>query len=305
MRAHRAQREIPERTSDRLLLATWNVANLGAPEQRRDPECFKLLAEIVGWFDLVAVQEVRDNADAGIRPLLAELTDSWRLVFSEAGGNDERFAFLWDSDKVELGQLVGKATLEPAELERAGGPGFQGFSRTPYLGTLHCNGLRIEIISVHSFFGEEGSAEDMERRLAETQEIGWWCEERSEDPDSYTKDILAMGDFNTPSESDSELAERMLDGLRQHGLHTPEHTTQLGTAVRSENHYDQLLFFPKDTGTDLVADGVFDFDTVIFHDLWEERIAQNGQHQGVIDFHNYAVWAISDHRPMWAQLRTA
>lgn len=37
----------------------------------------------------------------------------------------------------------------------------------------------------------------MARRIAETRAVGCWCEERSEDPDSYTKNILAMGDFKT------------------------------------------------------------------------------------------------------------
>jgi hypothetical protein len=97
----------------------------------RDPACFELLAEIVGCFDLVAVEEVRDDVDAGIRKVLAQLPDSWQLIFSETGGNDERMAFLWDAKVVELGQMVGKVTFEPNELEAAGGAGFLGFSRTP------------------------------------------------------------------------------------------------------------------------------------------------------------------------------
>jgi hypothetical protein len=111
------------------------VANLGAHEQPREPECFGLLAEIVSYFDLVALQEVRDDVDAGVRQILSRLPDSWRLLFSETGGNDERMAFLWDSDKVDQGQLIGKVTIEPADLVHAGGEDFLGFSRTPYVGT--------------------------------------------------------------------------------------------------------------------------------------------------------------------------
>ena len=56
------------------------------------------------------------------------------------------------------------------------------------------------------------------------------------------------------------MAEQMLDSLRRRGLHTPRWVdqggdrvleTQLGTAVRSENHYDHLLFFPTHTSADL------------------------------------------------------
>src|SRR3954453_18562262 len=294
LKQHGETGAVPKREAGKLLLATWNIANLGAPEQRRDPECFALLAQIVRFFDLVAIQEVRDNADAGIRPLLAELPDSWRLVFSEAGGNDERFAFLWDIVLVRFGQLVCKATLEPDEFARAGGQGFAGYSRTPYIGTFHRGGLRIEIVSVHSFFGKEKDPADMQRRLGETRAVGWWCQERSKDPDSYTKDIFAMGDFNTPSASAAALAAQMLGELEAKGLKPPAHATQLGTAVRSENHYDQMLFFPQNSEADLLEQGVFDYDDVIFHDLWETRSRT--------DFHNFTVWALSDHRPLWAQL---
>lgn len=303
LRDHRTERGIPDRDGEHVLLASWNVANLGAPDQVREPECFELIAEIIGGFDLVAMQEIRDDTGP-LRAILKLLPEGWRMVFSEAGGNDERFGFLWDSRVVSLGELIGKVTFAPHELPWAGGRDFRGFSRTPYIGTFHRGELALELVNVHSFFGEPRSSADMARRLAETRAIGWWCERRSEDPDSYTRDIMAMGDFNTPSEDDSELAEQMLGDLRRRGLHTPTYRrdgdetmleTVLGTAVRSENHYDQLLFFPPHTGADLVATGVFDFDAVVFHDLWESN--------GETDFDAFTAWAISDHRPLWAQLR--
>jgi hypothetical protein len=59
LRAHKRRRRVPRRGAGRLLVATWNMANLGL-QQRRDPDR-RILAEVIGWFDLVAVQEVRDN----------------------------------------------------------------------------------------------------------------------------------------------------------------------------------------------------------------------------------------------------
>lgn len=301
--AHKQARGVPARDDDHLLLATWNIANLGAVDQVREPECFELLAEIVGWFDLVAVQEVRDNFRDGIWQLRDQLPDSWRVLFSEDDGNHERMAFLWDSDVVEMGQLVGKAVVEPRRLKSAGGDGFEGFSRTPYIGSFHRGRLSLAVVSVHSFFGKTGDKADMLKRLAETRAIGWWCKEESKSPYAYTPDILAVGDFNTPSEDDLALAEAMLQELRRQGLWTPRYRTpegkdailetQLGSAVRSENHYDQLLFFPEATEADIVGRGVFDFDANIFADLWKSR--------GRTDFHDFTIWAISDHRPLWAR----
>lgn len=110
--AHRRARAIPNREAGQLLLATWNIANLGAREQVRDSKCFGLLAEVLGYFDLVVVQEVRDNV-GGARQVLDALPNSWRLLFSEAGGNDERFAFFWDSKVVfaTAGRNQGRALL--------------------------------------------------------------------------------------------------------------------------------------------------------------------------------------------------
>ena len=55
----KVKRGIPEKTPNTLLIATWNLANFGAQDRRDDD--IKLMAEILSWFDLIAVQEVREN----------------------------------------------------------------------------------------------------------------------------------------------------------------------------------------------------------------------------------------------------
>jgi hypothetical protein len=52
-------RQIPRKSAGRLLLATWNIANLGV-QDRLDSD-YALMAEVIGWVDLVAVQEVNDQ----------------------------------------------------------------------------------------------------------------------------------------------------------------------------------------------------------------------------------------------------
>lgn len=75
LRAHARQRGIPERTAGKLLLATWKVANLGV--QKRDPQDHDLIADVIGWFDIVAVQEVNDNL-AGLRSVMASCATATR-----------------------------------------------------------------------------------------------------------------------------------------------------------------------------------------------------------------------------------
>src|SRR5687767_9426475 len=78
LRAHARLRGIPAKAPDRLLLATWNIANLGL--QTRDAADYALLAEIVSWFDIVAVQEVNDNLD-GLRALRERLPARYKALF--------------------------------------------------------------------------------------------------------------------------------------------------------------------------------------------------------------------------------
>ena len=58
-RATKPGRAIPRKEADKLLVASWNVANLGVQDRRADD--FRLIAEMIHWFDLVALQEVGDD----------------------------------------------------------------------------------------------------------------------------------------------------------------------------------------------------------------------------------------------------
>ncbi len=56
---------MPKKTKNAFLLGSWNIANFGL-QQRRDCD-LALIAEILGWFDVVAVQECRLVAEATAR----------------------------------------------------------------------------------------------------------------------------------------------------------------------------------------------------------------------------------------------
>ena len=57
--AHFLARAVPESRNGRLLLASWNIANLGV--QGRPRRSLGLIAHILSRFDLIAVQEVNDD----------------------------------------------------------------------------------------------------------------------------------------------------------------------------------------------------------------------------------------------------
>ncbi len=81
------------------------------------------------------------------------------------------------------------------------------------------------------------------------------------------------------------------DALTSRGLVVPQHSTVVGSSIASDNWYDQVALFPATTKKWLVNIGVFDFDAVVFRELW----ARKGQKV----FNEYVRYYLSDHRVMW------
>ena len=87
LKKHKSKRNIPDKTDSELLIASWNIANLGL--QKRWEEHYLLLAEIIEWFDIIAVQEVNNKLE-GLRALESSLPSHYSLIFSDRAGNNER-----------------------------------------------------------------------------------------------------------------------------------------------------------------------------------------------------------------------
>ncbi len=286
-------RQVPAKRPNRLLVATWNVANLGV--QKRTDADHTLLAEVMGWFDLIAVQEVNDNL-TGLRGVLAKLPKKYRTVFSDAGGNDERLAFIYDATKLTAGEEIGEVAPAPAEYRHIRLPGigqtFNGFDRNPYLATFTTGSFTASLVNVHLYFGSDSTPSKNRRRL-ETYAVARWTDLRRRSPHAVTADIVALGDFNLPRAAPGD---PVYEALTARGLHLPAHSTRIASAIATDNHYDQLAFFPGETGNAFVTSGVFDFDGAVFADLWQQRPPA--------DFQAYVRYHLSDHRPLWAQFRT-
>lgn len=294
LRSHRALRRVPRKSSGRLLLATWNIANLGV--QKRVDDDHALIAEILRWFDVIAIQEVNDDL-AGLRSIVAHMPARYKTLFSDSGGNDERLAYLYDSEKLTVSDEVGEVSVPPSELDAVRLPGvdvaFEGFDRNPYLATFTTGSFSFSLVNCHSYFGS-GSEDSIGRRTLETYAIARWADYRHRSRHAPTKDIIPLGDLNLPK---VQPGDPIYDALTRRGLVIPKHSTRTGSSIATDNHYDQLAFFPGDTMDDYVRSGVFDFDTCVFRHLYESR--------GLKDFLAYVRYHVSDHRPLWAQFAIA
>jgi endonuclease/exonuclease/phosphatase family metal-dependent hydrolase len=293
LRAHAKTRGVPKRSADKLLIATWNIANLGV--QGRGEADYAVLAEMLSWFDLVAIQETNDNL-SGLQAIMANLPSTRRILVSEAGGNMERGAFLYDSRKVTLLDKVGRLSIAPKDLAKIKPPGstepFQGFDRGPYMAAFATKGtFRFLLVNVHLFFGGD-AGDDLDRRTQETFALARWAELRHKSPNVYVPDIIPLGDFNLPQMAPTDPIFRE---LTRRGLRLPEEhvISQVGgTSLQGLQHYDQVALFPNET-TELEQIAIFDFDNVVFRDVFVNK--------SLTQFLSYVRFHVSDHRPLWAQ----
>src|SRR5205085_6871242 len=152
----------------------------------------------------------------------------------------------------------------------------------------------VLLATVHLFFGSD-QKKDMDRRALETFAVARWADREATSKTGFTRNLVVLGDFNMPK---ADPADPLYQALTRRGLQVPAHSSQVGSSIASDAHYDQIAFFPGDVKNAFSGSmGVFDYDQVLFPDLFQAR--------GAKDYKTFAKYHISDHRPMWMEFRTA
>lgn len=284
-------RFIPSSNSKNLLIATWNIANLGV--QLREKNHYKIIAEIISWFDVIALQEVNDNT-IGLREIQKYSDKKYKVIFTDTSGNNERMAFIYNSQKLCLMEKTGEIAIAAEDLKNIKLPGinfkFSGFSRSPFLVTFNFKKFLFALINVHLYFGDESDKTSIERRSLETFAVARWADLRRRSKYAFTKNIIALGDFNMPI---VEKGDPIYDALVSRGFELPEHTSQIFSNITNDKNYDQFAFLPGIKNM-IKSGGVFDFDGALFTSLWDVNKPNI--------LRNYLRYYISDHRPRWYEL---
>jgi endonuclease/exonuclease/phosphatase family metal-dependent hydrolase len=289
VRAHQQHRGIPAATDANTIIATWNLANFGL--QEREDVHLAIMAEVIKPFDVVAIQEVADDITQ-LDTLVSKLGGKWEALYTDIAGNDERLGFLYRSDRVTPLQLAAELAMRRYEQHRIVIEDivkeFEGFNRNPYMMNFRAGEFEFTLVNVHLYWSS------FQVRQLETEALGEWAAKRVTKDFPPHNDIILLGDFNMPKLAEDDPIYTILHG---HGLQVPKYDTELvGTNLAGDKHYDELAFFPGRTENDFTgAMGVFDFDKVIFPDLWDPN--DKGP------FFKYARYYIADHRPLWAEFR--
>ena len=283
--------QIPASKPTNLRIATWNVANFG--EQDRQKEHLQMIAEIISWFDIIAIQEIKDNSEH-FRTVVTLLNKSYKFIFSDASGNNERMAFIYNSAKVTLREEVAELAIPPSDYEDIKLPGikeaFAGFDRSPYIVSFKVKSFEFSLLNVHLYFGDDSVAASINRRCLEAYCVGRWADLRSKSKYAYSCNIFALGDFNLPMIDPSDPVYK---ALVNRGLQLPEHSSKIYSNINNDKAYDQIAFLPG-MKSSIISHGIFPFDNAAFADIYKTKTPAQ--------FRSYLKYYISDHRPMWMEL---
>jgi endonuclease/exonuclease/phosphatase family metal-dependent hydrolase len=293
---HRQHRAIPAKAADNLLIATWNLTNFGV--QQRQGKHLQLMADMMQWFDIVAVQELADNLTQ-FHQLLAKLGPEWAAIYTDVAGNDERLAYVYHKTRLSPTGLSAELamrrneektiTISVGEVEEK--LEFEGFNRNPFMMNFVAGQFEFTLVNVHLYWT------DTKIRLLEAKALGKWAKSRVKKNFPPNNDILLLGDFNMPR---VKPGDEFYEALVAYGVQFPKHTTELiGSNLAGDKHYDEVAFFPKQTKANFTGQlGVFDFDKVLFPQLWDETDKDQQT-----KFYQYIRYYMADHRPLWAEFK--
>ena len=293
-----------------LLLATWNIRDFDSNKFKygpRLPETFYYIAEIISCFDLVALQEVNRDLSA-LEEVMAVLGREWDYIATDttagSGGNDERMAFVYNTEKVWFRKIAGEIVLPEGQLvvsrKKVKAPKDQGaqadehaaaaavasetlqevgqqFARTPFLVAFQSGWFRFSLCTVHIYYGSD-SGEELKRRIAEIRRLVAFFADRQDRESRQEKDrfgnpenYILLGDFNVISPEHETMA-----ALKSEGFAIPAAID--GKQVREEgaHFYDQIAVRVKDPRFRVTAGGMVDMFNDVFRDDAKDRALYAG-----------------------------
>lgn len=303
LRLRRAIRKtVPAKRMDgRLLLATWNIREFGGKKFKgRSKEALFYIAEVMSAFDLVAVQEVRSDL-ADFNRLMRILGGWWRYLVTDVTlgrrGNEERLAFLYDSRKVTFGGFASQVVVPPKAKKQTVAPAEQ-LARTPFVVGFRCGWLKFTICTAHILYGK-GVAAPLER-VQEIRALAQLLAERAKHPDAWAKNMIVLGDFNIFKPTDETFK-----ALTSAKFVVPKHLEGMTSNAAKGKHFDQIAFIAPDLEDklELSTAGVLNIFETVFTDKKKDQEFYAAA-KGKAPFRTWRTYQLSDHLPMWIELRT-
>lgn len=251
---------------DRIRIATFNIQTLGNAKADH-PDLMGQIAAIIRQFDLVAIQEIRNQNQTVLPELVGLLRAAtgreWVFVASPPQGRSvhyrEQAAFVFDLRKIALDESGAYPVQDPDDL----------LIRPPFVGWFRAVGPPADHALTFSLVNLHLDASRPEAELAFLQQLHRAVRNDGRGED----DVILLGDFNA--------GDRLLDASTRKSQLVRVVTGQ-PTNTRGTCQYDNILFDGLATVEYLGTGGVFDF-LRHFNLTLEQALA------------------ISDHLPVWAE----
>jgi len=183
------------------------------------------------------------------------------------------------------------------------------FARTPYLLSFQAGWLKINLCTVHIYYGDATDEQKLEQRRSEIQQLTKALAAKAKGEFRYDeKSFLGvLGDFNIIGEG-----HPTMQALEANDFVIPEKLKSIpGSNVARDKAYDQIAFWKPSriagyARLDILAANVFDYFEHVFT-TEDEHIYRAELNNGLKPTTLYSTWRtykMSDHLPMWIELRT-
>ncbi|HEU5106368.1 MAG TPA: endonuclease/exonuclease/phosphatase family protein [Solirubrobacterales bacterium] len=306
-------RDVPKRSKDNLLVATWNIREFGGltdkwhsdqkDSPKRDLHALACITEIVSRFDVVAIQEVQTDIRA-LRHMLKALGDDFTVILTDAveddKGGHERLAFVFNRKRLEVSGLAcelvvplnwtkkkkPKAGIDQIALQRQ-------FARTPYAVAFKKGNCTFILVTLHVIWGTGPQA--IPERTEELSSIATWLRSWAEDTNNWDQNLICLGDFNIDRQGGD-----LWKAFTSTGLTTPDPIAKprIIGGKPLEGFYDQISWFVDETdGKKPLLSLTFTGNANMF-DWSETALAKSGMTR------SQKSYRMSDHFPLWVEFST-
>ncbi|GLQ34405.1 hypothetical protein GCM10007939_06880 [Amylibacter marinus] len=313
--------EVPQKNPRKTLIATWNIRAFDSKAYgHRSHEAIYYIAAIIERFDIIAVQEVKEDLNALERLITRLGRDHWAYIVSDVTdgtpGNRERMAYVYDRRSVRFDSIAGEIVIPPTAIKEGNklveyAPAKQLY-RTPFLCAFEIGWTKLMLCTVHILYGKNKA--NNQKRAKEISMIAEFLADRSRERNDYSNLVL-LGDFNIYKPEDITM-----DAITDAGFIVDNSLQKLPptNVGKKARHYDQIAFRPKDRtlkATGLA--GVFNFFDVVYRDDDEQTYvsamgksysttAKGGVRKNKSSYYrtHWRTHQMSDHLPMWVQIHT-
>ena len=298
--------EVPKRTEETLLLATWNIREF---KDNRRKESLYYIAEILSRFDLIAIQEVSSDLK-GLEKVISLMDPSWTYIVTDStegdAGGGERMAFIFDSSKVTFGKMAGEIVLSEKNLVLDA----VQFARTPYCVSFRARWFRFKLATVHIYYGSTAKDPGKKRRIDEIGKIAKFLTKRA---DKENESYILLGDFNIEGVDDGTM-----QALEKGGFYIPDKIKEHPSDLGQKKHYDQIAFNLKlEEHMQVFSEGeqksgAFNFTKSVYRledcEQYVQYFPKEQQAKNVEGRKSYfktyfRTYQISDHLPLWVELK--